>query len=185
LSAKQDDFLKALVAKGVPAAVVTRNVRNYDGNVAAAVPLRYTLVFDGMALKYRICIGAIRSMPQVKSVHADEKLTTNLNNSVPYIRAPQVYGKSAELSQFDTLNEGYEGQGMYVSIIDTGIDWTHPMFGGIQLRRDSQCCRPVQLRPKQIRRLCTTCRSPTSASKMVSVTARTSLRRSPAFSRRR
>ena len=131
LSAKQDDFLKALVARGVPAAVVTRNVRNYDGNVAAAVPLRYTLVFDGMALKLpESAIGAVRSMPQVKSVHADERLTTNLNNSVPYIRAPQVYGKSAELSPFDTLNEGYEGQGMYVSVIDTGIDWTHPMFGG-------------------------------------------------------
>jgi hypothetical protein len=51
LSAKQDDFLKALVAEGVPAAVVTRNVRNYDGKVAAAVPLRYTLVFDGVVLK--------------------------------------------------------------------------------------------------------------------------------------
>src|SRR4030095_15042215 len=129
--AKHDDFLKALVARGVPAAVVTRNVRNYDGKAAAAVPLRYTLVFDGMALKVpESSIGAIRSMSQVKSVHADERLTTNLNNSVPYIRAPQVYGKSAELSPFDTLNEGYEGQGMYVSIIDTGIDWTHPMFGG-------------------------------------------------------
>ena len=131
LSAKQDDFLKALVARGVPAAVVTRNVRNYDGNLAAAVPLRYTLVFNGMAVKVpESAIGAIRSMPQVKSVHADERLTTNLNNSVPYIRAPQVYGKSPELTPFDTLNEGYEGQGMYVSVIDTGIDWTHPMFGG-------------------------------------------------------
>lgn len=131
LSAKQDDFLKALAAKGVTAAVVTRDVKNYDGNVAATVPLRYTLVFDGMALKVpESSISAIRSMSQVKSVHSDEKLTTNLNNSVPYIRAPQVYGKSQELTPFDTLNEGYEGQGMYVSIIDTGIDWTHPMFGG-------------------------------------------------------
>jgi hypothetical protein len=131
LSAKQDDFLKALVANGVPAAVVTRNVKNYDGSVAAPVPLRYTLVLDGMALNVpESAIGLIRSMPQVKSVHADERLTTNLNNSVPYIRAPQVYGKYPELTPFDTLNEGYEGQGMYVSIIDTGIDWTHPMFGG-------------------------------------------------------
>src|SRR6185295_894621 len=29
-----------------------------------------------------------------------------------------------------TAPAGNEGQGVYVAIIDTGIDWTHPMFGG-------------------------------------------------------
>lgn len=131
LSAKQDDFLKALSTNGITASVVTRDVKNFDGKVAATVPLRYTLVLDGMALKVpESAVPAIRSMSQVKSVHSDEMLVTNLNNSVPYIRAPQVYGKYPELSPFDTLNEGYEGQGMNVAIIDTGIDWTHPMFGG-------------------------------------------------------
>ena len=131
LSTKQDDFLTALSLNGVPATVVTRNVMNYDGSLAASVPLRYTLVLDGLALNVpESSIAALRSMPQVKSVHSDERLTTNLNNSVPYIRAPQVYGKYPELTPFDTFNEGYEGQGMYVSIIDTGVDWTHPMFGG-------------------------------------------------------
>ena len=131
LSTKQDEFLKALTANGVAATVVARNVLNYDGSLAAAVPLRYTLVFDGLALNVpESSIPAIRNLPQVKGVHSDEKLTTNLNNSVPYIRAPQVYGKYPELTPFDTLNEGYEGQGMYVAVIDTGIDWTHPMFGG-------------------------------------------------------
>src|SRR5205807_3430338 len=71
LSAKQDDFLKALAAKGVAATVVSRDVKNYDGNVAATVPLRYTLVLDGMTLKVApSAISAIRSMPQVKSVHS-------------------------------------------------------------------------------------------------------------------
>jgi len=131
LTAKQQDFLGALAAKGIAAALVTRDVKNFDGNLAATIPMRYSLVFDGMALKVpESSIGAIRSMPQVKSVHSDERLITNLNNSVPYTRAPLVYGKYPELTQFDTLNEGYEGQGMYVSIIDTGVDWTHPMFGG-------------------------------------------------------
>src|SRR6266850_8072147 len=94
LTAKQDDFLKALASNGITASVLSRDVKNYDGNVAATVQLRYTLVLDGMALKVSpSAIGAIRSMPQVKSVHSDEKLITNLNNSVPYTRAPQVYGK--------------------------------------------------------------------------------------------
>src|ERR1051325_9630023 len=132
LAAKQADFLKALSASGISASLVTRNVKNFDGSVAATVPLQYSLVLDGMALMVdQSSIGAIRSMPQVKSVHSDEKLTTNLNHSVPYIRAPQLYGKDPnDMTPFATMPDGNEGQGVYVAIIDTGIDWTHPMFGG-------------------------------------------------------
>ena len=50
LTAKQDAFLASLASKGISAAIVSRNVRNYDGNVAATVPLRYSLVYNGMAL---------------------------------------------------------------------------------------------------------------------------------------
>ena len=131
LAAKQDQFLNALAAKGITASVVSRDVKGFDGSVAATVPLRYTLVLNGMALRInKSQLAALRNMPQVKRVDADERLMTSLNNSVPYIGAPSVYGSYPELTQFDTLNEGYEGQGMYVSIIDSGIDWTHPMFGG-------------------------------------------------------
>ena len=132
LAAKQADFLKALSASGISASLVTRNVKNFDGSVAATVPLQYSLVLDGMALMVdQSSIGAIRNMPQVKSVHSDEKLVTNLNHSVPYIRAPQLYGKDPnDMTPFATMPDGNDGQGVYVAIIDTGIDWTHPMFGG-------------------------------------------------------
>jgi len=131
LRVKQDDFLKALSSNGVQYEAVSRNIKNYDGSVAATVQLRYTLVYNGLALKVSpAAIGAIKSMPQVKGVYSDTMLYTSLNSSVPYIRAPEVYGNYPELTQFDDLREGYEGQGMYVSIIDTGVDWTHPMFGG-------------------------------------------------------
>ena len=132
LAAKQADFLNALSANGISAAVVTRNVNNFDGSLAATVPLQYSLVYNGLALTVdQSSISAIRNMPQVKSVHSDEKLTTNLNNSVPYIRAPQLYGKDPnDMTPFATMPDGNEGQGVYVAIIDTGIDWTHPMFGG-------------------------------------------------------
>ncbi len=132
LVAKQSDFLKALSANGVSASLVSRNVKNFDGSVAATVPLQYSLVLNGMALMVdQSSIAAIRNMPQVKSVHSDEKLTTNLNTSVPYIGAPKLYGSNPnDLTQFSTAPAGNEGQGVYVSIIDTGIDWTHPMFGG-------------------------------------------------------
>src|SRR5256714_743558 len=132
LAAKQADFLKALSANGVSASIVSRIVNDYAGSLAATVHLQYSLVLNGMALTVdQSSIAAIRNMPQVKSVHSDEKLTTNLNNSVPYIRAPQLYGKDPnDMTPFATMPDGNEGQGVYVAIIDTGIDWTHPMFGG-------------------------------------------------------
>ena len=132
LAAKQADFLKALSANGISASLVSRNVNNYDGSLAATVPLQYSLVYNGLALTIdQSSIAAIRNMPQVKSVHSDEKLTTNLASSVPYIKAPQLYGKDPnDMTPFATMPDGNEGQGVYVAIIDTGIDWTHPMFGG-------------------------------------------------------
>jgi minor extracellular serine protease Vpr len=131
LTGKQDAFLSALNANGISASVITRNVKNFDGSLAGVVPLRYTLVYNGLALRVPAAdITAIESMPQVKKVHPNGLLYTQLNSSVNYINAPKVYGAVKELTQFDDLREGYEGQGINISIIDTGIDWTHPMFGG-------------------------------------------------------
>lgn len=131
LRARQDEFLSALNASGVGYTVMSRDVKNLDGSVAATVPMRYTLVYNGFALKVSpSAISAIKSMAQVKSVKPNTTLHPTLNHSVKYIRAPEVYGAVKELTPFDDLREGYEGQGMYVSIIDTGVDWTHPMFGG-------------------------------------------------------
>jgi len=131
LRTKQDQFLAALSSSGVNFTVISRDIKNYDGSTAATVQLRYTLVYNGVALKVSpSVIGAIKNMSQVKSVHADSKLFPSLHYRVDYIHAPQVYGNYQELSPFDNQHEGYEGQGMYVSIIDTGVDWTHPMFGG-------------------------------------------------------
>jgi hypothetical protein len=131
LAAAQDKFLAALASRGVSANVISRGVKNFDGKLAATVPLRYTLVYNGMALSVpESSLPALRAMPEVESVSPDRKLTTQLHSSVPYINAPKVYGKFAELSQFDDMREGYEGQGMYLAVIDTGIDWRHEMFGG-------------------------------------------------------
>jgi Subtilase family/PA domain len=131
LRSKQDDFLKQLTAQGVQFALKSHDIKNFDGSPASRVELRYTLVYNGLALSVpSTAVSSIAAMPQVRKVHPDAMLKTMLNKSVDYIHAPQVYGKTRELSQFDDLREGYEGQGMYVSIIDSGVDWKHPMFGG-------------------------------------------------------
>jgi subtilisin family serine protease len=134
ISAKQDQFLSALSASGVSYTLISRNVKNFDGSLAATVPLRYTLVYDGLALNVPYsAIDAIRAMPNVKGVRPDATLRTELNHSVKYIRAPQVYnGEEQDVSsQFYSSNPANDlGQDMNVAIIDTGVDWTHPMFGG-------------------------------------------------------
>ena len=131
LAAQQDKFLAALASRGVTAQLASRGVKNYDGSLAATIRLRYTLVYNGLALKVpAAAVPALRAMPEVKGVRPDALLYPQLDHSVKYIEAPKVYGAVEELTQFDDLREGYEGQGMYLAVIDTGIDWTHPMFGG-------------------------------------------------------
>jgi subtilisin family serine protease len=132
LSATQTQFIGALTSRGVSFQVQSINIKGYDGNIAATVPLKYTLVYNGITMAVpESSVPAIKSMPQVKAVHANASLCTDLNTSVPYIRAPQLYGNPPRLTQFDNLDTGgYEGEGVYVAVIDTGIDWTHEMFGG-------------------------------------------------------
>jgi hypothetical protein len=66
----------------------------------------YTLVYNGLALKVSpSSVAAIKAMSEVKSVKPNTTLHPNLNNSVKYIHAPQVYGAVLELSQFDDVRE--------------------------------------------------------------------------------
>ncbi|MBV9216752.1 MAG: S8 family serine peptidase [Acidobacteria bacterium] len=131
LKTKQDQFLSALTAKGIAYQLSGVDVPDFTGAVAGHVDFRYTMVLNGMSLKVPTAsVAATRSMPEVKNVQPNAKLHVELEKSVDYIRAPQVYGKFQELTPFDMFNEGYEGQGMYVAVLDTGIDWTNPMFGG-------------------------------------------------------
>ena len=125
LRAGQDRLLDALRAKGVAfqlGGVAVESVR---------VDYRYTLVYNGMAMVVPDqAIPLIEAMPQVKKVHADKVARPLLDHSVNYIRAPEVYGAVAELSRYDNAREGFEGQGIYLSVIDSGISWSHEMFGG-------------------------------------------------------
>ena len=61
---------------------------------------------------------ALADNPAVDQVWPDLPVHTMLDVSVPLIRAPQMW------------NLGFEGQGVRVAVVDTGIDPDHPDFEG-------------------------------------------------------
>lgn len=86
---------------------------------------RYSLVLNG----YRMTVAAnqitaLEQVPGVKRVSLAREYTPNLTASVPLIKADQVW------TMIDG-NTGYTGKDITVAVIDTGIDYTHKMFGTI------------------------------------------------------
>ncbi len=132
LTAAQDQFLNALKSRGVNFQLQTIPIKDTSGNVAGNVAARYTLVYNGVTLTVpEAAVPTIAGMSGVKKVHANGVLHPDLFKSVPYIGATKLYGQNPnDMTPFANPADGNEGQGIYVAVIDTGIDWTHPMFGG-------------------------------------------------------
>ena len=134
LSAEQDQFLSALKSRGINFQLQTVAVKDAAGNVAGNVAMRYTLVYNGVTLTIpETAVPTIAGMSGVKKVHNNAVFHPNLFKSVPYIGATKLYGSDRNnLTPYPGPANGNQGEGIYVSVIDTGIDWTHPMFGGDQ-----------------------------------------------------
>jgi len=131
LRAKQDQFLDALKNNNVSFEIDGVDVPDFSGALAGHTDFRYTLVLNAIALRVPAsALSTIKAMPQVKSVNANHPMRITLEKSVDYVIAPAAYGQYQELTPFDDFREGYEGQGMNIAVLDTGIDWTHAMFGG-------------------------------------------------------
>ena len=97
LKAAQDQFIKDAQNAGVNAQIASVAVPDFNGNTAATVQYRYTLVYNGVNLHIpESAIPTIQSLPEVKAVHMNHSLHIALNSAVPYIHAPQVYGKHEE-----------------------------------------------------------------------------------------
>jgi len=126
LKTAQDRFLTQLAASGTLAQVQSVTVSSVN------IQIRYSHIYNGIALSVpSSSLATIKAMPQVKAVHPNTRLYTTLDKSVPYINADdRTYGSNNNRFTPNSSLDGNEGQATFVAIIDTGIDWRHPMFGG-------------------------------------------------------
>ncbi|HZI20408.1 MAG TPA: S8 family serine peptidase [Pyrinomonadaceae bacterium] len=130
LVAAQDDFLARAAAAGV--GYVLSGVEAPNGDTTASIKFRFNYVYNGVTLEVpAAALSVLKGLDGVKAVHEAEQMFPHLDRAVSYVRAPEVYGTPARLTQFDEVSSGgAHGEGMIVAVVDTGIDWAHPMFGG-------------------------------------------------------
>lgn len=86
----------------------------------AVIRHRLQTSFNGVAITAPPdLLDRIRSLPYVTGVFSDDTVRATLHESVPLIRADSLRALT-----------GLAGEGIVVSIIDTGIDYRHPGLGG-------------------------------------------------------
>ena len=82
---------------------------------------RYTKVLNGFMAQVSFRdINIIRDLPGIKSVTRAPEHTVDLSNSVPLIKADVVH---------KLFGSGFTGKSITIAVIDSGIDYTHAMFG--------------------------------------------------------
>jgi subtilisin family serine protease len=86
-------------------------------------------------------LGLIRALPGVKRVRVITPEYPVNATSVPFIGAPELWANTLGLPGDIT------GTGVRIGIIDSGIDYQHPMFGGSGLLADYQANDRVTIHP--------------------------------------
>ncbi len=134
---------RAIEAEAGAAAVAHAGiVLDEQERVAAALPAvtpdavelyRVHRAFNGIA----VLVSAeqmrdIRGIPGVRSVRPIDLDYPNNSTSVPFLGTPQVWDAVASLG----LALNADGTGISIGIIDSGVDYLHPDFGGTGVMAD-------------------------------------------------
>ena len=95
---------------------ITDDIAGKGGKVIS----RMQSAYNGMRVRInRSRADALAALPGVSGVHAITAKTLDTSVSVPYLGVPSVW-----------QDTGFTGKGVKVAIIDSGIDYTHAVFGG-------------------------------------------------------
>jgi subtilisin family serine protease len=132
LASGQNEFLNRLGAAGVQFSVASVDAPNGPNGEIANIAFRFDYIYNGVTLNVpESAIPAIEAMEEVESVQPNSEVVLHLDNGVKYTRAPSLYGRPPQVRMGDALQTGgFEGQGVNIAVLDTGVEWWHPMFGG-------------------------------------------------------
>ena len=148
---KQNDFMQKLAQNGVRALMRRTAVPQIDGSIRH-IEYRFTYLLNGfVAFVATEDLERLRALPEVADVSVIESAQFHLDKAVDYSLGTQptaperrtaVYGPTQELTPDPmppaghpetpraTKVDGFEGQNMNIAVIDSGVDYRHPMFGG-------------------------------------------------------
>ncbi len=89
-------------------------------SLGATIIANYTAAYNGIQVLTPLSkLNELRALPGVKAIHRAPIHERTLGASVPLIGVPDVWN-----------DYGYDGQDTVIAVIDTGIDYTHAVFGG-------------------------------------------------------
>jgi subtilisin family serine protease len=146
LAQEQDGFLASLGRRGFPILLRSKSVST-EG-VPHRIEYRFSHLFNGfVAFVPESRVAELRAEAGVRAVTPIAPTRLMLNHSVDYLLGSQptralrreaVYGMTEELGPSgDNGNgpalvpvDGFEGQGIVLGVIDSGMDYEHPMLGG-------------------------------------------------------